>query len=281
MAPDRYPVLAIWDLSLSTGSPVGPLSYYEATGVNERLTIRWAATRKPAGFLIVNKGVAYVRDDGNINPTPASVMSPESLGSGRYRWHEGGFRPGAAEIMMVLVLPEGHTVDSPSTPPVGAKIFKERLALYWIPTAGHDGQVVVDWTMQTFDGEPSREVERLRRLSTMPPGSSPIVLESAAARSGFLAPFFGGLTLLFFMALVMMAAMGLEIPCNSRFLVIAILAFGAALSSSFLGGTAAAKGAVPIPYLRSHPLQFRVAGGIAVFVIVLLVSYYAYVAVGC
>ncbi len=81
---------------------------------------------------------------------------------------------------------------------------------------------------------------------------------------------FGGLTLLFLMALVVMSTIGYEVPCESRFLVVAVLAFGAALGSSFLGGTAAAKGAIPLPYAHSHPLQFSVVGGVAVLIVVLI-----------
>ena len=49
------------------------------------------------------------------------------------------------------------------------------------------------------------------------------------------------------MALVLLSVFGKQVPCESRFLVVIVLAFGAALASSFLGGTAAAKGKLPIP----------------------------------
>ena len=80
---------------------------------------------------------------------------------------------------------------------------------------------------------------------------------------------FSGVTLLFLMGLVVAATRGFEVPCQSRFLVVAVLGLGAALGSSFLGGHAAATGAVGIPYVESHPLQISVVGGVAVLVAVM------------
>lgn len=83
---------------------------------------------------------------------------------------------------------------------------------------------------------------------------------------------FGGLTLFFFMALVLAATFGKEVPPSSRFLVVVVLAFGAALSSAFIGGGVAAKGQLPIPGLQNHPVEFSAVGGIAVLVVVLLLG---------
>lgn len=80
---------------------------------------------------------------------------------------------------------------------------------------------------------------------------------------------FSGVTLAFLMALVLMATLGREIPCTSRFLIVAVLAFGAALGSAFLGGSAAAKGEIPLPFAKEHPFQFSAAGGVAVLFIML------------
>jgi hypothetical protein len=83
---------------------------------------------------------------------------------------------------------------------------------------------------------------------------------------------FGGLTLLFFMGLTLLAVFGHQIPCESRFLVVTIIALGSSLSVAFLGGAAAAKGAIPLPFAKSHPLSFSVSGGIGVLVILLVLS---------
>ena len=98
----------------------------------------------------------------------------------------------------------------------------------------------------------------------MPKNKQPWVVVSGAI--------FGGLTLLFFMGLTLLSVFDYEIPCDSRFLVVAIVAFGASLSAAFLGGAAAAKGAIPIPLVKDHPVSFSVSGGIAVLVVLLLLS---------
>ena len=83
---------------------------------------------------------------------------------------------------------------------------------------------------------------------------------------------FGGITLLFSMGLVLLSVAGHQVPCESRFLVVTVVAFGAALSVAFLGGAAAAKGALPLLFAKEHPATFSVSGGIGVLVILLLLS---------
>lgn len=79
---------------------------------------------------------------------------------------------------------------------------------------------------------------------------------------------FGGLTLAFFMALVFYPQT-LHDPA-SRLPVIAVLSMGVALSSGFLGGSAAANGRIPLPG-GITPVSFSVASGIGTFVIVFLI----------
>jgi hypothetical protein len=54
---------------------------------------------------------------------------------------------------------------------------------------------------------------------------------------------------------------------------------GIALSTGFLGGTASTSGRLPLPW-GMDPVSFSAAGGIAVFVIVFLIGYMAYVRTG-
>lgn len=82
----------------------------------------------------------------------------------------------------------------------------------------------------------------------------------------------GIVTLLFFMGLILLSTYGRQVPCDSRYLVITVIAFGAALSTAFLGGAAAAKGAIPLPFAQTHPLSISVSGGIAVLVIMLVLG---------
>lgn len=89
---------------------------------------------------------------------------------------------------------------------------------------------------------------------------------------------FGGVTLLFFMALVIASLLAYEIPPSARFLVVCVLALGCGLSANFLGGTAVARGKLPLPEpFRSHPISFGVSGGVAVIVLVLLLGRFIYI----
>jgi hypothetical protein len=94
------------------------------------------------------------------------------------------------------------------------------------------------------------------------------------AIAGYIA---GVLTLVFLMGIVFASILGHEVPTNTRFTVVSVLALGAALSFAFVGGTAAAHGTIPIPFTEQKPIAFSVTGGIAVFIIVLTLGYYLYV----
>lgn len=83
---------------------------------------------------------------------------------------------------------------------------------------------------------------------------------------------FASMTILFFMGLVLASLFGYEVPSGSRFLVLSVLAIGIALTLAFIGGEAAAKGKLPIPFLNQNPIEFSAAGGIAVFFITLIIG---------
>jgi hypothetical protein len=91
----------------------------------------------------------------------------------------------------------------------------------------------------------------------------------------------GGLTLLFFMGLVLLGVAGHEVPCNSIFLVNITLSLGAALAVAFLGGNASATGAINIPFFKDHPLAIGLTGGVAVLVIMLVVTSNLFGKVSC
>ncbi|HEX3525564.1 MAG TPA: hypothetical protein VH988_00730 [Thermoanaerobaculia bacterium] len=82
-----------------------------------------------------------------------------------------------------------------------------------------------------------------------------------------IAGYFAGLvTLLFFMYVALFQA------GPATFAHIFVGAFGAALSAAFLGGDASAKGHLPIPFLNNNPVAASATGGIAVFIIALLLG---------
>jgi hypothetical protein len=93
------------------------------------------------------------------------------------------------------------------------------------------------------------------------------------ARAGFVV---GGISLLFFMGLVLLSIAGHEVPAGSKFLVVVVLAMGAAFSAGVLGGEATARGKIPF-LANQNPLTISTTGGIAVLLIMLIVGYYFYV----
>lgn len=88
---------------------------------------------------------------------------------------------------------------------------------------------------------------------------------------------FGGLTLMFFAALVLLAIAGHEVPSDSRFLVVVVLGIGCGLAFSFLGGEIAAEGKVPLSLAKDYPIGFAVSGGIAVVVVMMVLGSWLYV----
>ena len=79
--------------------------------------------------------------------------------------------------------------------------------------------------------------------------------------------FMGFMTLGFFMLLVLAALLGFEVPSGSRPLIVIVFSLGTALAFGFMGGSASAKGTLPIPLLNKSPLRVALGGGVAVFVI--------------
>ena len=107
-----------------------------------------------------------------------------------------------------------------------------------------------------------------------PSEAAPIVQASALARPwvAVVGALLGSLTLLFLMALVLLSVYGREVPCNSVYLVCAVLSIGAALAVAFIGGNASATGNIPLDIARTNPLSISVGGGVAVLLIMLVVT---------
>ena len=89
----------------------------------------------------------------------------------------------------------------------------------------------------------------------------------------------GILTLLFLMGVAVLPSLThRDIRCSARFPIVAALALGAALAAGAIGGSASAKGSLPIPGLEDRdPIVIATGGGIAVLLIVMLLGYQMYV----
>lgn len=96
---------------------------------------------------------------------------------------------------------------------------------------------------------------------------------------------FGAAVLGFLMWLVVQSVNGHPVPCDSRTLVVFVLSLGLALSAAFLGGSATARGHLPGVQLQNfaklRPITFAATGGLAVFVIALVIANATYARKGC
>jgi hypothetical protein len=85
---------------------------------------------------------------------------------------------------------------------------------------------------------------------------------------------FTALTLVYLMTLGVLAAIGMTHPAPEfHGILVMVLALGSAASCGYLGGWAAVKGQLPLPWANHHPIAFGVGGGIAVLVLILLLGW--------
>ena len=182
MEPERTEVLAVWKLDFRDEELKGEIAYFNANSKpGEKIRVRFDVDRQPPGFFPVHGGVVYVWDSEGVTREPESPdMAPVKLENCRLRWHEGGFLPGSVP-MMVLVLPEHYTIANLSTPPVAAKDFGGRIALYWRPIADEKGSADVEWELrksESAEGSLQKEILRLNQSSSKAPPSSKVDVEA-------------------------------------------------------------------------------------------------------
>jgi hypothetical protein len=82
-------------------------------------------------------------------------------------------------------------------------------------------------------------------------------------------------SLLFIMAVVLLPAFGVTLPCESYRLVSILVGLGLALAFGFIGGVAEMSGKVPIPFLEGHPIRVALSGGVAAFVVGIVAAQWA------
>jgi hypothetical protein len=86
-------------------------------------------------------------------------------------------------------------------------------------------------------------------------------------------------TILFLMGLVVAGVLGRSVPCESRGLIVFVVALTAGASAGFLTGSAQAEGR--IPFFGGNVLSIAASGAIATIVIVLTVGFRLYVPLEC
>lgn len=163
MAPEHPPELVIFDSRFEDGKLRGDLQYVEAP-VGRRLRVRWDVERKPESYRSIGGGVAYVFSSKQLKVFPVSRdATADDLGNFRYRWSEG-LNFGVPWLMFILILPKGYTLIDPKPSPARAKLFRKRIALYWIPKGDDIGRTNVECTLKAFEGAATSKLVELNRV---------------------------------------------------------------------------------------------------------------------
>ena len=178
MAPEHPPELVIFDARFEEKKLVGDLHYIEVP-IGHRLRVRWDAESEAEDFQPIGGGVASVFKTDQLQVLPLSRDSiPDDLGDLSYRWSEG-LNLGVPWMMFVLILPTGYTLAAAKPRPARAKIFKDRLALYWILKGDDLGRTQVVCTLSAFEADTLSTLVELNRFCSEenPPPNSPIQIE--------------------------------------------------------------------------------------------------------
>lgn len=118
-------------------------------------------------------------------------------------------------------------------------------------------------------------------MLNLTPNADPVAKADSESRSSVLwmniiGACFLGIAVIFIMALIVASLFDRAVPEESRFLVCSLLALIMSIGSGFLGGSAVASGQISVPKFLQNPISFGLTGGVAVFVIVLILSSFAY-----
>jgi hypothetical protein len=115
-----------------------------------------------AGFYEVGGGVAFVQAPRRFRHSHAEDLTTvPSIGKRRYAWPNVALGDG---LMLVLVLPEGYTIElnGDTSVPQSAKEFRGRLAVYYRPQGSQGASVSVSWEIKPIVGSVEGEAERIR-----------------------------------------------------------------------------------------------------------------------
>jgi hypothetical protein len=165
MAPENAPSLVILDTRIENGDLRGSCEYIEPRTPGTRLRVRWAVESQPQDFAPVGGGVAYIYSKGAEFESLPVVQDaiPTALGQDRYRWTEG-LNAGIPWVMFILILPGGYTLSHASPEPAGTRVFRDRLALYWVLRGDDLNRTQVSWTLTALRTDVRTEQIHINRL---------------------------------------------------------------------------------------------------------------------
>lgn len=125
-----------------------------------QLRVVWDMPPNSGEYYSVGNGVVHVSHPPGFEMSAGSDATTDSFNELRYAWKH--FAQGDG-LMLVLVLPKGHTLATAQPMPRSAKVFRGRIAVYFKP-AERDGETAkVKWQLQKIEGDLPSEVERLNR----------------------------------------------------------------------------------------------------------------------
>ncbi len=228
---------------------------------DELIYVSWSADRPPNGYVPAGEGAVYVRG----TPEPRFESYSVDIGSAndpRYTWIYA-FK---GALMIVLLLPKNYVLPDRGNYPVRAKVLKNgRLAAYWI-FEGPD--VELHWRMKKVETEAevaSNEADiNSRAISRGTRRTAPVVLDPKPARNEMASLVFGGIALLFLMALIFVGPR--DLAPNYQPIVPFIAAIAGGFLSYFFVGKLDLSGTIP----RFDSVRIAAAGGFAVFVFVFM-----------
>ena len=146
MPPELPPFLVILDLFFDDSLLKCKVEYVKpAETGSDGLKVRWGVGLPPVGYEPRGDGVVFVANGSRSNPAPDERVIHRV--AGRYTFSEGLPR-GAPWLMLVVILPQGHTLVRPDPSLAGSHLFKDRLAVYWrLTKAGIPDVVETSWEL--------------------------------------------------------------------------------------------------------------------------------------
>jgi len=126
-----------------------------------RLRVRFDAPTKEQGFFPVGDGVSWISTPKDfVHQLPESLGTVPSPGDLRFYYNHVAYGEG---LMLLLILPEGYTLADSDPVPRGAKLFHDRLVVYFKPAGNFGSDTRVTWALRKINRSRKEELERLHK----------------------------------------------------------------------------------------------------------------------
>ena len=161
MPPEEPGKVIAFDLTLNDGVLIanGEMIY----PADKNLRVSWYAQNVPQNYQEICGGVAHAFEPSISYSQPLADMIPTQV-KDLYYWREPVREDG---IMFILVLPRKKTITQVSPIPIEAKVFDNRIALFWLAWPDEKNKrydVTFEWNLINFEKDISLEVEDVNSL---------------------------------------------------------------------------------------------------------------------